>query len=133
MKTYSNNEIEVSFDADRCIHTGECVNRLPSVFDVVRDPWINVNGAGAEKIFEVVGKCPSGALSCDVKGGGPSGEGKSLEIKVMPGGPYLIQGNVILTDDRGGNVRKDGGCALCRCGASKSKPFCDGSHQNLDF
>lgn len=109
MNTYSNNEIEISFDADRCIHAGECVKGLPSVFDVARDPWINVDGAETDKIVEVVNRCPSGALSCKTSDGDFSPGHGELEIKVMSGGPYLVQSKVILIDDEGGKQVKEGG------------------------
>ncbi|MEW9503014.1 CDGSH iron-sulfur domain-containing protein [Jeotgalibacillus marinus] len=49
------------------------------------------------------------------------------KIKVLDDGPLLVKGDVEITD-ADGNVFKQKG-ALCRCGHSKNKPFCDGSHQ----
>ena len=48
-------------------------------------------------------------------------------------GPYLIQGNVTLFDAEGDPYYTNGTIALCRCGDSYAKPFCDGSHEKTNF
>ncbi len=63
MQEYRNDKIVVRYDPKICIHAGDCVRGLPSVFDVGKKPWVNVNGASPEAIAEQVKKCPSGALS----------------------------------------------------------------------
>lgn len=55
-----------------------------------------------------------------------------LKIKVMPNGPLLVQGTTELTLADGSTVEKQN-MALCRCGASKNKPYCDGSHLKIGF
>ncbi len=61
-KAYEGHEVTVSFDGALCQHAAECVHGLPSVFDTKRRPWIDPDGAPADAIIEVVGRCPSGAL-----------------------------------------------------------------------
>jgi uncharacterized Fe-S cluster protein YjdI len=65
-KTYRGPIIDVSFDGDVCQHSANCVNGMPSVFDVSRRPWIDPgvadDEASAQHLREVVGRCPSGAL-----------------------------------------------------------------------
>jgi len=63
MPKYRNDKIIVGYDPKICIHAGECVRGLPSVFNVSEKPWIDVNGASADAIAEQVKQCPSGALS----------------------------------------------------------------------
>ncbi len=63
MPDYRNDKITVCYDPEICILTGDCVYALPSVFDVSKKPWVNVNGASPEDIAAQVKKCPSGALS----------------------------------------------------------------------
>ena len=63
-------ELTVRFDPKVCIHAGECVRGLPSVFDVSRKPWINVNGAPAATIIEQVERCPS-ALGYELRKDAP--------------------------------------------------------------
>ena len=48
-------------------------------------------------------------------------------------GPYLVQGNVALVDADGVRYQAQETIALCRCGLSASKPFCDGSHEKTYF
>jgi len=51
-----------------------------------------------------------------------------VKIVVRANGPYLISGSIDLTDQDGNAFMHPEGVALCRCGASDNKPFCDGSH-----
>jgi uncharacterized Fe-S cluster protein YjdI len=60
---YENDDLTVFYDQKVCIHAGDCVRGLPSVFDIAKKPWINVDGAPTEKIVEQIKQCPSGALS----------------------------------------------------------------------
>lgn len=57
-----------------------------------------------------------------------------VEIKVLENGPLLISGTATVTDAEG-NVSETQGSmvALCRCGQSANKPFCDGTHKNAGF
>ncbi|MGA8475783.1 MAG: CDGSH iron-sulfur domain-containing protein [Candidatus Cybelea sp.] len=57
-----------------------------------------------------------------------------VNIKVRESGPYLVRGNVTLTDADGNQYTIEGeNVALCRCGGSHTKPFCDGSHRDNGF
>lgn len=62
-KEYTNGEVTIVWQADKCIHSANCVNGLPEVFDIKKRPWINPEGATSEQIIAQVQKCPSGALS----------------------------------------------------------------------
>ena len=56
----------------------------------------------------------------------------AINIKVRDNGPYLVEGEFTLTDANGNpiEVKK---AALCRCGGSTTKPFCDGTHSRIGF
>jgi CDGSH-type Zn-finger protein len=54
-------------------------------------------------------------------------------IRPSDNGPYLVQGNVTLLDAEGNPYEVNGPIALCRCGLSYTKPFCDGSHEGTSF
>jgi CDGSH-type Zn-finger protein len=57
-----------------------------------------------------------------------------IEIKARENGPYLISGSGTLVDADGNEVKIEGKMvALCRCGASENKPFCDGTHRKKNF
>jgi len=65
MQEYRNDTIVVRYDPKVCTHSGACVRGLAAVFDVARQPWIDVNGASVEAIAAQVARCPSGALSSE--------------------------------------------------------------------
>jgi len=69
MQTYGNQRIVIRYDPQICCHAGECVRGLPQVFDISKQPWVNVDGADPESIAEVIQRCPSGALSCEFPAG----------------------------------------------------------------
>ncbi|MEV8391696.1 MULTISPECIES: (4Fe-4S)-binding protein [unclassified Streptomyces] len=69
-KAYKGQSITVTFEAGRCLHAAECVHGLPEVFDPGERPWIRPDGAGAERVAEVVRRCPSGALQYELVDGG---------------------------------------------------------------
>jgi CDGSH-type Zn-finger protein len=58
-----------------------------------------------------------------------------VEIRIRPSGPYLVTGPVVLRDSDGNVFDLTGqtNIALCRCGASTTKPFCDGTHSKIGF
>lgn len=74
-------------------------------------------------------------------------DAKTSRIRVTKDGPYLIDGvlpvtkQVIVVDEHGDSVTWQesehlparSSCALCRCGASSAKPYCDGSHLTVGF
>ena len=48
-------------------------------------------------------------------------------------GPYLVEGSITLLDAEGNRYEVSDMVALCRCGHSNTKPFCDGTHKTTDF
>jgi uncharacterized Fe-S cluster protein YjdI len=66
MQEYGNDKLVVRYDPAICIHAGECVRGLPSVFNLSRKPWIDVSGASVALVIEQVEHCPSGALTYEL-------------------------------------------------------------------
>jgi uncharacterized Fe-S cluster protein YjdI len=62
-KRYTNGDITVTWMPDKCIHSAVCISGLPGVFDVERNPWIDMKAATTDEIIKQVAQCPSGALS----------------------------------------------------------------------
>jgi CDGSH-type Zn-finger protein len=56
-----------------------------------------------------------------------------VTIEMRPNGPYIVNGSVELRDTDGRVVPTQARIALCRCGASTKKPFCDGTHSKIGF
>lgn len=57
----------------------------------------------------------------------------ALSVDPRPNGPLLVTGGVEVCDAAGTVIFRGDRCALCRCGGSATKPFCDGSHRSLGF
>ncbi len=131
---YATPQIEVSYDVGRCIHAAECVRCLPQVFDPNARPWIRPDAAEADAVADAVLRCPTGALHFQRRDGGAE-EVADAENTVMlaADGPIYLRGRVQVLDTAGTVLLEDTRVALCRCGASKSKPFCDNSHQGSGF
>lgn len=136
-KTYSNGEVTIVWKPSLCIHSERCFRGLPEVFDPKSRPWIMPEGTSGEAIIEQVAQCPSGALSAYYNGEEPadtSSESQApLEIEVAPGGPLIVKGGITVKHSDGQAHSHAGTTALCRCGASSNKPYCDGSHRKVNF
>ena len=61
-RSYVGKEVTISFDAEVCQHSGNCVKGLTAVFDTAEKPWINPDGAPGAEVIAQVALCPSGAL-----------------------------------------------------------------------
>ena len=133
-KHYRNPAIVVTWQAERCIHSARCVRALPQVFDPRRRPWIILDDTPADAIAAVVQACPSGALHFErLDGGGEEPAPNSTVVQVVADGPLYLHGPIEVRAAAGRVVRQDTRMALCRCGASRHKPFCDNSHFQVDF
>ncbi|MFY0687460.1 MAG: (4Fe-4S)-binding protein [Cyclobacteriaceae bacterium] len=62
-KEYSNGEIAIVWDPEKCKHAGVCVKTLPEVYKPNEKPWINQHNASSEQLIDQISKCPSGALT----------------------------------------------------------------------
>jgi CDGSH-type Zn-finger protein len=116
-----------------CAHAGRCTDGLPSVFRLKQEPWIDPRGSSTKEIVETIGRCPSGALSYTVDGVEHRDREGAPAIFVSPNGPYVVTGGPTLADTPRGDGASLEHFTLCRCGGSKNKPFCDGSHWYNNF
>lgn len=133
-KSYPGRGIRVTYEAARCIHAAECVRGLPGVFDPHRRPWILAGEAPADDIANVVLRCPTGALSFErTDGGEPETPPTENVVSVRPDGPLYGTGDLLLLDGERRPLARETRVALCRCGASANKPFCDGRHSEVGF
>ncbi len=139
---YTNNEVTVVWKPKVCIHSSICWKGLIEVFNPKEKPWIKMDGASTEKIIEQVRKCPSGALSyylnTEIMSNEPTDKviaesANIMKIQVTTNGPYLIKTECLIVHSDGREETKTGTVALCRCGASGNKPYCDGTHRKIGF
>jgi uncharacterized Fe-S cluster protein YjdI len=134
-RVYRNDAIEVTWEPRFCIHARKCVRDLGQVFNPSARPWIDVDAADPDAIAQTVLECPTGALHFRRLDGGAQEEAADEETSVQPvtNGPLFLRGRLRIVDREGNLIREDTRLALCRCGASGNKPFCDGSHRRIGF
>lgn len=134
-KEYTNGEVTIVWKPEICIHAANCAKGLPNVFDPNARPWINAEGDTTEEITKQVDQCPSGALSYYFNNVGKESEATQSEtlIEIAKNGPLLVHGNITMKDSEGNETKRETRTALCRCGASANKPFCDGQHKKIGF
>lgn len=131
---YDSDAVRITYEPSRCIHAAECVRGLPAVFDTNRRPWIDASGASADEIAEVVSRCPTGALKyqrCDA--GSPEAGDEVNSVTVSADGPLYARGDIRVLDADRNPLARETRAAFCRCGASRNKPWCDGSHADAGF
>ena len=134
IKEYTNNEVTVVWEAEKCIHSAMCVKNLPNVFLPNDKPWIKIDAASTEELVSTVKKCPSGALSFYMNNeDDKTSESLETKVEVLENGPLLVYGTLKVTHKDGSEETKNKTTAFCRCGASQNKPFCDGAHVKDEF
>jgi uncharacterized Fe-S cluster protein YjdI len=132
-REYATDEIVVEWEPQFCFHSQNCVRALPQVFDDSRRPWIKIDAATADEVEDAVARCPSGALRTRQLGAVPAKRQQSLELSASADGPLLVTGGVRILDAEGNLLYEGERAALCRCGGSANKPFCDGTHKENGF
>jgi CDGSH-type Zn-finger protein/uncharacterized Fe-S cluster protein YjdI len=122
--------IQVTSNGKLCIHSRYCVTGAPKVFLAnVQGPWIHPDDMEVEALAAVARECPSGSIQYKRKDGGPQEHAPPVNlVRTLEGGPYSFRGDLRI-DGKPHGYR----LTLCRCGASKNKPFCDGSHHEIGF
>ena len=123
-------DMTLIFEARRCIHSRLCVTGAPTVFLAnVQGPWIHPDTMDTEHLVGIAEACPSGAIRYKRKGGRPDEAPPPVNLAtIREAGPYAVRGQLRL-DGVDAGYR----ATLCRCGASKNKPYCDGSHHDVGF
>jgi len=130
VETVQGERIELAFEARRCIHSRFCVTGAPRVFLAnVKGPWIHPDAMPVERLVEVAHACPSGAIRYRRKDGAPEEPVPPVNLaSVREGGPYAFRAQLQIEGAAAGFR-----ATLCRCGASRNKPYCDGSHHEIGF
>jgi CDGSH-type Zn-finger protein len=130
---YEGAEVTVHDNRQLCAHVEFCVEELPDVFDRSDRPWIDPDGAKPDRVAEQTKRCPSGALSVTIDGVRRRDFDRPPAVSAQPDGPYFVEGWIEVADEPRGDGASEEHCTLCRCGASRNKPFCDGKHWRTDF
>ncbi len=120
----------IRFDASKCIHSRGCVLSRPDVFvPNVQGEWIHPDAATPEAVAELAHQCPSGAIMYDRLDGGPNEQPPKVNlVRIRENGPLAFHAELHIAGQEP-SYR----ATLCRCGASKNKPYCDGGHAAAGF
>ena len=132
VKKYQKENLTVVWKPKTCIHAAVCVKKLPNVYNPKERPWMKLENASVEELKAQIDACPSGALSYEEEGVEKE-RNSGISVKVSPNGPLIIEGDVEITLSNGNTETKEKMAALCRCGHSSNKPYCDGAHAKHDF
>ena len=131
VKTYPGENVVVVDDRSLCMHAGFCGTKATNVWKMTK------NTAAADTrslLIAMVQRCPSGALSVRTEASSEDLEPSlATEIALVPDGPLWVTGGVAITKSDGTVMETRNRVTLCRCGASKTKPLCDGSHTEAGF
>ncbi len=131
--TYRREELTVFDNRGICQHSGICTDTLSSVFRARAEPFVDLSAAAKDAIIQTVRQCPSGALSYALDGIEHRDQQREPRVTVSKDGPYRITGGVEIPDEPRAEGASNEHYALCRCGGSKNKPFCDGTHWYIKF
>ncbi len=125
--------LTVAYTPVLCSHAAECQRLAGEVFKPGQRPWVQPSNGSMTTILNAVAACPSGALRVAVGDQQPqhltTGD---VDITVEQHGPYHVR-NVPLDAEFNGVGASRAKYVLCRCGRSKNKPFCDGSHYDANW
>lgn len=125
-------DVTITFDGARCVHSRNCVLGHPEVFvPNVKGDWIYPDAAPVDAVLGIGRNCPSGAIRVARNDGAATSDGLPVvnTVRVRENGPLAIEADLLIR----GVAQASPRATLCRCGASKTKPFCDGSHVAAGF
>jgi CDGSH-type Zn-finger protein len=123
-------KVTVKDDRGICAHAAFCSNAATNVWKAAKKT--DDDAELAETVVGMVRNCPSGALTVEIDGK-PAEQNLMPEIWVLENGNYVVRGAVPITRSDGQPIEMRNRMALCRCGGSKNKPLCDGTHAEIGF
>jgi CDGSH-type Zn-finger protein/uncharacterized Fe-S cluster protein YjdI len=122
--------VTITFEGKRCIHSRFCVLWQPQVYKAnVQGQWLYPDADSVEAVVAVAQNCPSGAIQYKRHDGQPDERAPPVNmLNIRENGPLAVRADIVLDNEHIGYR-----ATLCRCGASKNRPFCDNSHHDLPF
>jgi CDGSH-type Zn-finger protein len=128
-RRFSGAGITMTDDSVFCMHAGFCGNKVEKVWDMVkRTDDTRVKFA----LMQMIERCPSGKLGYEVDGV-PVEPDLPQAVSATTDGPLWVTGGIPVTMSNGQALEVRNRVTLCRCGKSKIKPLCDGSHAEAGF
>ena len=133
LKNYEGKEINITFNRSICSGAAYCVKKFPNIYSESSSTnWISPDKGTIEEVIRSIKNCPSGALSYELNGKREFENFDKPTLHIKKRGPLNVKGDFELEKmsfSTHANVHK---YALCRCGNSKNKPFCDYTHETIN-
>lgn len=135
VREYIGEELTVVDDVGICCDARLCTHGAPETFfrwdgdERISEP----DKEARDKVIETIRACPSGSLAYKLDGKLHDEFFSEAEIFISKDGPLHVRGGIEFNDPDGANPPTTDHYTLCRCGASKNKPFCDGAHKDVGF
>jgi CDGSH-type Zn-finger protein len=123
-------KVTIRDDRGICAHAAFCSNKVTNVWDAAKE--IDDDPELRDQIVSMVQRCPSGALTYEVDGE-PTEPDFEPQIRIQKDASILLRGGITVKRHDGEPLEMRNRMALCRCGKSKNKPLCDGSHFDAEF
>jgi CDGSH-type Zn-finger protein len=132
-KTFEGTHIVMRDDRGICEHAGFCGNHVTNVWEMMEGSATDDTIVRAQ-VMSMIENCPSGALTFRLEPNGDDVEPELVAgIGVVEDGPLYVTGSLPVERSDGEPFESRNRVTLCRCGASGSKPLCDGSHASSGF
>jgi CDGSH-type Zn-finger protein len=134
-KEFEEDGLTIVDNPDLCCHAGACVKGAPGAFfQWDGDTRLSApTGDDRKQIIHPVRECPSGSLAYKLSGDLHDEYFSEAEIFLSEDGPLHIRGGITFNNPDGQSPATTDHYTLCRCGASKNKPYCDGAHKDVGF
>lgn len=134
---FAETKLRVNSDSHLCSHAAFCFNRFGNLNQMMpSSDDVRIQN----QVIAMVERCPSGALTYEINADSDtSNDYKKIEpdlpmaIAVIKDGPLWVTGNIRINRADGEPMETRNRVTLCRCGHSTNKPFCDGTHNKIDF
>ncbi len=123
--------VQVRDDRSICEHAGFCGTKVTNVWKILQGDAPTTEQM--QQVTAMVDKCPSGALTYRQDDGRSLGTHADPAINVVADGPLWVTGSPEVERSDGQPFESRERMTLCRCGASATKPLCDGSHSKIGF
>lgn len=131
LQVYEKDDVKVVFNRSICEGSGNCVGKFPDIYKNASKDWIKVEEGSIEELQDSINACPTGALALFVKNKMYVKTFDKSKITYKKKSPFNLVGKFTINIDKWPKNSNASKVSLCRCGASKNKPFCDYSHASL--
>ena len=130
-ESYEGPGIVMTDDKTLCYHAGFCVREHAMAWNLVEQAE---DAESRALLVDMIEKCPSGRLEYyEPPDKTPVEQALDQEVGIVDDGPLWVTGGIPVEGADGETYEVRNRTTLCRCGASKNKPFCDGEHTKIGF